>query len=62
MVRNSPTNEGDIRDMGSSPGLERSPGGGQDNLLQYSFLDNLMDRGAWQSMVQRVTKNQTELK
>ena len=48
--------------MGSSPGLERSPGGGQDNLLQDSFLENLMDRGAWQSMVRRVTKSQTELK
>ena len=48
--------------MGSSPGLERSPGGGQDNLLQYSFLENLVDRGAWQSMVHSVAKDLTRLK
>ena len=46
-VRNPPANEGDVRDMGLIPGSGRSPGGGHDNLLQYSCLENPMDRGAW---------------
>ena len=37
----------DVGDAGSIPGLERSPGGGHGNPLQYSFLENPMDRGAW---------------
>ena len=41
------------------PELGRSLGEGNDNLLQYSCLENLMDRGAWQSTVHRVAKNQT---
>ena len=48
-----------VRDLGSSPGLERSPGGGQDNLLQDSFLENLMDRGTWLAKVHGVIKSQT---
>ena len=40
-------NAGDIRGMGSSPGSERSPGGGHGNLFQYSCLENPMDRGTW---------------
>ena len=40
MVKNPPTNAGDIRDMGSIPGSGRSPGGGHGNPLQYSCLDN----------------------
>ena len=44
------------------PGLGRSPGGGHGNPLQYSCLENLMDRGAWRATVQRVTKSQTRLK
>ena len=40
MVKNLPTNAGDIIDMGSIPRLGRSPGVGHDNLLQYSYLDN----------------------
>ena len=40
-------NAGNIRDMGLIPGLGRSPGGGRGNLLQYSCLENPMDRGAW---------------
>ena len=59
MVKNSPANEGDIRDMGSIPGLERSPAGGPGNPLQYSGLKNSMDRGAWQATVHRVTKSRT---
>ena len=40
-------NAGNIRDVGLIPGLGRSPGGGRGNLLQYSYLENPMDRGAW---------------
>ena len=47
--KNLPTNVGDIRDIGSIPGLERSPGGGYGNPLQYSCLENVVDRGAWQA-------------
>ena len=42
-------------------GLGRSPGGGNGNLLQYSCLENPMDRGAWQTTVHGVAKNQTQL-
>ncbi|CAI9151997.1 unnamed protein product [Rangifer tarandus platyrhynchus] len=44
---------------GLIPGSRRSPGGGNDKLLQYSCLKNPMDRGAWQATVQRVAKSQT---
>ena len=47
MIKNSPTNAGDVRDLGSIPGSGRSPGGGHGNPLQYSHLKNPMDRGAW---------------
>ena len=56
MVKNPPASEGDVRDVGSVPGSGRSPGGGRGNPLQYSCLENPMDRGAWQAMVHRVTK------
>ena len=46
MVKNLPDGGGDIRDPGSIPGLGRSPGGGHGNPLQYSCLENPMDRGA----------------
>ena len=62
MVKNLPANAGDIRDAGSIPGSGRSPGGGHSNPLQYSCLENSMDRGAWQAMVHRVTESQTRLK
>ena len=45
----------------SIPGLERSPGEGNDNPLQYSCLENLMDRGAWWAIIQGVMKSQTRL-
>ena len=45
-VKNLPPNAGDIRDAGSIPELGRSPGGGRGNPLQYSCLENPMDRGA----------------
>ena len=52
MVKNLPVNAGDpIRDAGLIPGSGRSPGRGNGNLCQYSFLENPMDRGAWRAMV-----------
>ena len=62
VVTSPPANAGDLRDMGSIPGSERSPGGGHGNPLKYSFLGNLIDRGAWWAMVHRVAKSQTQLK
>ena len=62
VAKNWPANAGDIRDMGSVPGLGRLPGGGHDNLLQYSCLENPMDRGAWWATVHRVAKSWTPLK
>ena len=62
VLKNPSANEGDIRDTGLIPGLGRSPGGGQDNPLQYSCLENPMDRGAWLARVHRVAKNETQLK
>ena len=47
VVKNLPANVGDTRETGSIPGSGRSPGVGNGNLLQYSCLENLMDRGAW---------------
>ena len=58
-VKNLPTNAGNVRDAGSISGLGRSVGGGHDYPLQYSCLENPMDRGAWRIMVHRVTKSQT---
>ena len=59
VVKNLPADAGHVRDLGLIPGLGRSPGGGNGNPLQYSRLENPMDRGAWQATVHRVTKNQT---
>ena len=59
MVKNLPTNAEDMRDAGSVPGSGRSPGDGHGNPLQYSCLENSIDRGAWQAMVHRVAKSQT---
>ena len=49
------------RDLGSVSGLGRSPGEGNSNQLQYSCLENSVDRGAWQAIVYGVTKSQTQL-
>ena len=57
VVKNPPANAGDARDTGSIPGSGRSPGGGHGNPLQYSSLENPMDRGAWWATVQRVTQS-----
>ena len=56
-VKNPPANAGDIRDMGSIPGSGKTPGGGHGNPLQYSCLENPMDRGTWQAIVYRVAKS-----
>jgi len=53
VVKNSPANEGDL---GSVPGSGRFPAGGHGNPLQYSFLENTMDRGAWKATVHGVGK------
>ena len=59
VVKNPPASVGDVRDRCSNPGLGRSPGEGNGNLLQYSYLENLIDRGAWGATGHRVSKNQT---
>ena len=53
VVKNPRTNEGDT---GSVPGFGRSPGGGNGNLLQYSCLENSMDRGTWWASVHGIAK------
>ena len=55
--KNPPASTGDARDTGSIPELGRSPEEGNGNPLQYSCLENLMDRGVWQATVHGVTKN-----
>ena len=62
MVKNLPANAGATGDLGSIPGLGRSPGGWHGNLLQYSCLENPMDRGGWWATVHRVAKSQTQMK
>ena len=57
MVKNQLADAGGIRDVGSIPGLGRSPGGGHHNPLQYSFLENPIDNRALWAMVHRVTKS-----
>ena len=59
MVKNQPASAGDLRDLGSVWGLGRSPGEGNGNPLQYSCLENPMDRGAWWATVHGVTELDT---
>ena len=61
MVKNLPGNAGDITGLGLVPGSGRSSGGGNGNPLQYSCLDNPMDRGAWRAIVHGVAESQTRL-
>ena len=61
VVKNLPANAGDTGDTSSVPGLARSPGEENGNLLQYSCPDNPTDRGAWPSIVHGVTKSWTRL-
>ena len=60
-VKNLPANAEDTRNVGLIPGLGRSPGVGNGNPLQYSCLENSMDRGAWRAMALGVTNNQSQL-
>ena len=59
VVKKLPANAGHVRDMGSIPGLGRSPGGGHGNTLQKSCLEKPMDRGAWWTIVHRVAQSDT---
>ena len=61
MVKNPPANAGDTGDIGLIPRLERFPGRGNGSLLQYTCLENPMDRGAWWATVHGVAKSQTRL-
>ena len=59
MIKNLPADAGDPRDVGSVPGLGKSSGEGHGHPLQYSCLENPMDRGAWWITVHRVTESDT---
>ena len=59
VVKDPPANAGNIRDAGLIPGSGRSPGGGYGNPLQYTCLENPMDRGAWWATVHRVAESDT---
>ena len=61
-IKNPPANAGDLRDQGLIPGSGRSSGVEHGNPLQYSCLENPMDRGAGWATVHRVTKSQTQLR
>jgi len=58
VVKYPPANAGDVRDEASIPGSGRSPGGVHGNPLQYSYLENHIDRGAWPAIVHRIAKSQ----
>ena len=58
-VKNPPASAGDAGETGSIPRSGRSPGGRNGNLLQYSCLENPMDRDTWQTVVQRIAKSWT---
>ena len=57
VVKNLPANAGDTRHMGSIPWSRRSPGEGNGSLLQCSYLENPMDRGAWWATAHGITKS-----
>ena len=61
MVKNPPANAGDARDVGSIPASGRSTGVGNGNPLQYSCLENPMDRGVWWATVHGTAKSRTQL-
>ena len=56
VVKNLPATEGDVRDMGLIPGSGRFPGRGHGNPIQYSYLENPMDRGAWRATVRSIAE------
>ena len=62
VVKTPPANAGDLRDAGSILVSGRSSGGGHDHPLQYSCLENPLDRGAWWATVHRVAESWTQLK
>ena len=62
VVKNPPASAGEMRNMGSIPRPRRVPGGGHVNPVQYSCLENPVDKGSWQSIVHRVAKSWTCLK
>ena len=62
MGKETACNAGNVREVGLIPGSRRSRGEGHGNPLQYSCLENPMDRGAWQATVHRVAKSQTQIK
>ena len=62
MVKNLTANAGDLRDTGLMSGSGRSHGEGHGNPLQYSCLENPMDRGVWQAIAHRITQIQTQVK
>jgi len=59
VVKNLPTNAGDKRDAGSNPRSGRSLGRGHGNPLQYSCLENPMERGAWSATIHRIAQSDT---
>ena len=61
VVKKLPSNTGDARDAGLSPGLGRSPGVGNGNPFQYSWLENSMGGGGWWASVHETAKSQTQL-
>ena len=62
MIKNPPANSEDLRTMGLIPGSGRSPAGGHGKPLQYSCLENPLDREAWRATVHRVAESQTQIK
>ena len=62
VVKNLPASVGDVRDMSLIPGLGRSPGEGHGNPLQYSCLENPMDKGPWQVKFHGAAQSRTRLK
>ena len=61
MIKNLPANAGDTGKLGLIPGLGRSPGVGNGNPLQYSCLENSVNRGTWWATVHEVAKSQKQL-
>ena len=61
VVKNLPSNAGDVEDVGLIPGSGRSPGGGNGSPLQYSCLENAMDRGSWWAAIHAAAKSHTRL-
>ena len=62
MIKNSPASAEEVRDTDWIPGSGRSPGEGHGNPLQYSCLENPMDRGTWRSTVHGIAQSWTGLK